>query len=312
MNQPNNQTDPVEPVEGRPAVEEVPFPRLAHRERPQEAARQLADRAGKAQAELEAAIAAWKGSERAVLFPTGFAANLGVFEALASRDAFICSDELNHASIIDGIRLCKAQRFRYRNNDMADLEARLKEAAGARFRLVATDGVFSMRGDHAPLEELRALADEFADAYPEGVLLVVDDSLTVRQAKRQMLENAGYAVDVAIDGMEGWSAVRIGAYDLVVTDQKTDADLEAETFLFVGIIPDDISKLIKTENDVARIVDWQRNSALLQHVMETGYRPGLDGKVVPRDIVHRFSCSFSDGATIEPVFGTRRRSAKPA
>src|SRR5467141_1866807 len=90
--------------------------------------------------ELEAALTKFLGTEDTILYPSCFDANGGLFETLLTDKEAVISDELNHASIIDGIRLCKAQRFRYKNNDMADLEAKLKEASGARFRLIATDG----------------------------------------------------------------------------------------------------------------------------------------------------------------------------
>src|SRR5207244_924642 len=97
-------------------------------------------------------------------------ANGGLFETLLGAEDAVISDELNHASIIDGIRLCKAQRLRYRNGDMADLEARLQEAAGARFRLIATDGVFSMDGSIANLPAICDLAEHYDS------LVMVDDS----------------------------------------------------------------------------------------------------------------------------------------
>src|ERR1700720_1596735 len=91
---------------------------------------------------LEAALTKFLGTEDTILYPSCFDANGGLFETLLTEKAAVISDELNHASIIDGIRLCKAQRFRYRHNDMDDLEAKLKEASGARYRLIAKDGVF--------------------------------------------------------------------------------------------------------------------------------------------------------------------------
>src|SRR5204862_5862378 len=94
--------------------------------------------------DLEGALTKFLGTEDTILYSSCFDANGGLFETLLGAEDAVISDELNHASIIDGIRLCKAQRFRYRNNDMADLETKLKEAASARFRLIATDGVFSM------------------------------------------------------------------------------------------------------------------------------------------------------------------------
>src|SRR5438309_7474686 len=104
--------------------------------------------------QLEKAIADFLGKEDAILYTSCFDANGGLFETLLGEEDTILSDELNHASIIDGVRLCKAQRFRYRHSDMADLERGLKEAAGSRLRLIATDGVFSMDGDMARLADV--------------------------------------------------------------------------------------------------------------------------------------------------------------
>jgi glycine C-acetyltransferase len=122
--------------------------------------------------DLERAISTFLGTDDTILYSSCFDANGGVFETLLGEEDAVISDELNHASIVDGIRLCKARRLRYRNNDMADLEARLREAdaAGERFKLIATDGVFSMDGIVA---DLRSICD-LADAY--GALVMVDDS----------------------------------------------------------------------------------------------------------------------------------------
>ncbi len=122
---------------------------------------------------LERRLAAYLGMEDAILFSSCFDANGGVFEALLGEEDAVISDELNHASIIDGIRLCKAKRLRYRNNDMTDLEARLREAEGSRYKLIVSDGVFSMDGIIADLAGIRALADKY------GALVMVDDSHAV-------------------------------------------------------------------------------------------------------------------------------------
>ena len=113
--------------------------------------------------ELEQKIADFYGTEDTILYAACFDANGGIFEPLLTKDDAIISDSLNHASIIDGVRLCKAGRYRYQNGDMADLEAKLKEANenGARFKLIVTDGVFSMDGLVAPLDEICDLADKY-------------------------------------------------------------------------------------------------------------------------------------------------------
>lgn len=110
---------------------------------------------------LEQKIAQFFGTEDTILYAAAFDANGGVFEPLLGEQDAIISDELNHASIIDGIRLCKAKRFRYKNNDMADLEAKLQEAKEARFRLIVTDGVFSMDGIIAQMDKICALAEKY-------------------------------------------------------------------------------------------------------------------------------------------------------
>ena len=123
--------------------------------------------------ELEAGISGFLGTEDTILYSSCFDANGGLFETLLSEDDCVISDELNHASIIDGIRLSKAQRLRYRNRDMNDLEEQLRAAAGARRRLIATDGVFSMDGYVAPLKDICELADRY------NALVMVDDSHAV-------------------------------------------------------------------------------------------------------------------------------------
>jgi glycine C-acetyltransferase len=123
--------------------------------------------------DLERRLSTFLGTEDTILFSSCFDANGGVFEILLDEQDAVISDELNHASIIDGIRLCKAARYRYRNRDMADLAAQLEAAAGARRRLVVTDGVFSMDGYYAPLDEICALAEQ------HDAMVMVDDSHAV-------------------------------------------------------------------------------------------------------------------------------------
>src|SRR5579872_2160294 len=120
--------------------------------------------------ELEGRIASFVGADDAILYSSCFDANGGVFEVLLDEQDAVISDALNHASIIDGIRLCKAQRFRYANRDMEDLERQLVAAASARRKLVVTDGVFSMDGYLAPLDRICDLAER------HGALVMVDDS----------------------------------------------------------------------------------------------------------------------------------------
>ena len=120
--------------------------------------------------ELEKAISAYFRTEDTILYAACFDANGGVFEPLFTAEDAIISDSLNHASIIDGVRLCKAQRFRYANADMADLEEKLKEAQNCRFRIIVTDGVFSMDGNVAPMDKICDLAEKY------DALVMVDES----------------------------------------------------------------------------------------------------------------------------------------
>src|ERR1700730_2012097 len=110
--------------------------------------------------DLERSLTKFLGTEDTILYPSAFDANGGLFETLLGAEDAVISDELNHASIIDGVRLCKAHRFRYKHNDMADLEAKLQEACAARVRLIATDGCFSMDGTIAELGAICALAEK--------------------------------------------------------------------------------------------------------------------------------------------------------
>jgi len=119
---------------------------------------------------LESKISEFLGTEDTILYSSCFDANGGLFETLLSEDDVVISDELNHASIIDGIRLCKAKRLKYRNSDMADLEEKLKESRACRFRLIATDGVFSMDGTIVNLKDICRLAETY------DALVMVDDS----------------------------------------------------------------------------------------------------------------------------------------
>ncbi|WP_099367055.1 glycine C-acetyltransferase [Sphingobacterium sp. 1.A.4] len=120
--------------------------------------------------ELEAKLSKFLGTEDTILYAAAFDANGGVFEPLLSAEDAIISDELNHASIIDGVRLCKAQRFRYKNCDLADLEAQLQAASGARHKIIVTDGAFSMDGSVAPLDKICDLADKYE------ALVMIDES----------------------------------------------------------------------------------------------------------------------------------------
>lgn len=155
--------------------------------------------------ELESALTKFLGTEDTILYPSCFDANGGLFETLLGAEDAVISDELNHASIIDGVRLCKAQRYRYKNSDMADLETQLQAAKEARFRLIATDGVFSMDGTIANLKGVCDLAEKY------DAMVMVDDAHAagfIGQTGRGTPEHCG--VQGRIDIMTGTLGKALG------------------------------------------------------------------------------------------------------
>ena len=186
--------------------------------------------------DLEATISRFVGKEDTILYNSCWDANGGLFETILGPEDAIISDELNHASIIDGIRLCKAKRYRYANSDMADLEAQLKQARadGARFILIATDGVFSMDGYYAKLQEIRALADRY------GALVMVDDchatGFTGPQG-RGTPARAGIAVDLLTGTLGKALGGSLGGY---IAGPQAVIDLlrqRARPYLFSNALP---------------------------------------------------------------------------
>src|SRR5687767_13700758 len=154
---------------------------------------------------LEQKLAGYLGTEDTILYVAAFDANGGVFEPLFNEQDAIISDSLNHASIIDGVRLCKAQRFRYENNNMEDLEAKLKEAAGARSRIIVTDGVFSMDGTVAQLDPICDLADQY------DAIVMVDESLVSGFRGKTVLGTHALKVDMGrIDIITGTLGKALG------------------------------------------------------------------------------------------------------
>ncbi|MDO8594728.1 MAG: glycine C-acetyltransferase [bacterium] len=180
---------------------------------------------------LEAAISKFFGTEDTILYTSCFDANAGLFEVLLGEGDAIFSDELNHASIIDGVRLCKAERFRYKHNDMAELEAQLVGASKARRRLVVTDGVFSMDGEIAKLDEIKALCDK------HNAIFVVDDSHgtgTLGKTGRGSIEEKGVLGKVDIITSTFGKALG-GAGGGFTTGRKEVIDLlrqRSRTYLF--------------------------------------------------------------------------------
>ncbi|MHC4715538.1 MAG: glycine C-acetyltransferase [Planctomycetota bacterium] len=155
--------------------------------------------------QLEEKLSEFLGTEDTILYSSCFDANGGLFETLLGENDAVISDQLNHASIIDGIRLCKAQRLRYANCDMADLEAKLKEAASARIRLIATDGVFSMDGCAAPLGEICDLADRY-----DAAVMVDDSHATGFVGKTGRGSHEYYGVVDRVDIMTGTFGKALG------------------------------------------------------------------------------------------------------
>jgi glycine C-acetyltransferase len=186
--------------------------------------------------QLETRLARFLGQDDSILFAACFDANGGLFEPLLGPEDAVISDALNHASIIDGIRLCKARRYRYANSDMADLEAQLKQARadGARFILIATDGVFSMDGYFARLEDLRALADS------HGALIMVDDCHAtgfVGPQGRGTPARAGVRVDILTGTLGKALGGALGGY---VAGPQPVIDLlrqRARPYLFSNALP---------------------------------------------------------------------------
>lgn len=186
--------------------------------------------------QLEAAIARFYGKDDAILYNSCFDANGGLFETLLGERDAVISDELNHASIIDGIRLCKAQRFRYKHADLADLERCLKEAAGARVRLIATDGVFSMDGDIAPLADICELADRY-----QAAVMIDDCHATgfLGPTGRGSLEECGVMerIDIITSTIGKTLSGSVGGYTVA---KKSVVDLlrqRSRPYLFSNALP---------------------------------------------------------------------------
>ena len=214
--------------------------------------------------ELEAAISRFFGTEDTILYSSCFDANGGLFETILTSDDAVISDELNHASIIDGVRLCKAKRFRYKNNDMEDLREQLKAAdeAGARIKLIATDGVFSMDGIIADLKGICDLADEYQ------ALVMVDDSHSagfVGRTGRGTAEHCG--TEGRVDVITGTLGKALGgASGGYTTGRKEIIDLlrqRSRPYLFSNTLAPAIAK---ASLEVFRILE--SDTSLRDHLEE--------------------------------------------
>ncbi|MGU7769899.1 glycine C-acetyltransferase [Burkholderia sp. MR1-5-21] len=220
--------------------------------------------------QLESAIAAFLGTEDSILYSSCFDANGGLFETLLDENDAVISDELNHASIIDGIRLCKAKRYRYKNNDLADLEAKLKEAdaAGVRHKLIATDGVFSMDGIIADLKGICDLADRY------GALVMVDDSHAVGfigAHGRGTPEHCG--VDGRVDIITGTLGKALGgASGGYVAARREVIDLlrqRSRPYLFSNTLTPSIAA---ASLEVLKLLGSDEGAKLRERVRENGVR----------------------------------------
>ena len=226
---------------------------------------------------LETALATFLKTDAAILYGSCFDANGGLFETLLSEEDAVISDELNHASIVDGIRLCKAKRYRYRNNDMADLEAKLVEAAaaGARFTLIATDGVFSMDGIVADLASICDLAER------HGALTMVDDSHAVGfvgDGGRGTPEHCG--VEGRIDILTGTLGKAMGGASGGYTAARREiVDLlrqRSRPYLFSNTLAPSIAA---ASLEVIELLTSSEGAELRRRVRENGahFRKGMTG-----------------------------------
>ena len=220
--------------------------------------------------ELESALCAFLKTDDAILYSSCFDANGGLFETLLDEQDAVISDELNHASIVDGIRLCKAKRYRYRNNDMADLAARLAEAdsAGARFKLIATDGVFSMDGIVADLRAICDLADQ------HRALVMVDDSHAVGfvgAAGRGTPEHCG--VEARVDILTGTLGKALGGASGGYTAGRKDVVAllrqRSRPYLFSNTLAPSIAAATL---EVLELLRGAEGEALRARVRENGER----------------------------------------
>ncbi|MFW5470748.1 glycine C-acetyltransferase [Knoellia sp. CPCC 206435] len=266
---------------------------------------------------LERRLSEFLGMESTILYSSCFDANGGVFEVLFGADDAIISDELNHASIIDGIRLSKAQRYRYRNADMTDLRAQLEAAvsAGARRKVIVTDGVFSMDGFYAPLDEICDLADEFE------AMVLVDDSHAVGFVGANGRGTPElFGVQDRVDIVTGTLGKALGgASGGYVTSHREVVDLlrqRSRPYLFSnsvapGVVAGSLKALELVDTSSEARETLQRNTALFRELMtEAGFEllpgshpitpvmfPGDDGARVAAEVADRM---LADGVYVIP------------
>jgi glycine C-acetyltransferase len=237
--------------------------------------------------ELEERLSTFLGAEDSVLYTSCFDANGGLFETLLDEQDAIVSDELNHASIIDGIRLSKAQRFRYRNSDMQDLEAKLKEASGARHRMIATDGVFSMDGYIAKLPQICDLAER------HDAMVMVDDSHAVGflgKTGRGTPEhhNVMGRVDILTGTLGKAMGGACGGYTAARREIVALLRQRSRPYLFSNSLPPSIAAAslkvldLLTQSDDLRRTLWENTAFFRERISALGFRilPG-EHPIVP-------------------------------
>lgn len=239
--------------------------------------------------QLEHDISAFLGTEDTILYSSCFDANGGLFETILGAEDAVISDALNHASIIDGVRLCKAKRYRYANNDMADLEVQLKQADadGARFKLIATDGVFSMDGVIADLKSVCDLADKY------GALVMVDDSHAVGFVGKNGRGTHEYCnVMDRVDIITGTLGKALGGASGGYTSGKKEIiewlRQRSRPYLFSNsLAPSIVTASIKvlqmlTQGDALRAKLWQNAACFREKMSAAGFTlAGKDHAIIP-------------------------------
>lgn len=262
---------------------------------------------------LEGRIARYLGTDDSILFAACFDANGGLFEPLLGEEDAVISDSLNHASIIDGIRLCKARRFRYANNDMADLEVQLiaARAGGARFIMIATDGVFSMDGTYAKLGDIAALAERY------GAITMVDDchatGFTGPQG-RGTPARAGVKIDLMTGTLGKALGGALGGY---IAGPQAAIDLlrqRARPYLFSNALPPAVVgaglaalDIIEGADDLrARLVDnaryWRAGLAGLGFDLIAGDHPIIPVMLGDAKLAQSFASALFDRGVLAPAF----------
>lgn len=262
---------------------------------------------------LEARLARYLGTDDSILFAACFDANGGLFEPLLGEEDAVISDSLNHASIIDGIRLCKARRFRYANNDMADLEAQLMaaRAGGARFIMIATDGVFSMDGTYAKLAEIAALAEKY------GAVTMVDDchatGFTGPQG-RGTPARAGVKIDLLTGTLGKALGGALGGY---IAGPQAAIDLlrqRARPYLFSNALPPAVVgaglaalDIIEGADDLrAKLADnaryWRAGLAALGFDLIAGDHPIIPVMLGDAKRAQAFASALFDRGVLAPAF----------